>query len=380
MALNYGGMTLPTPLVESASVYKLTRTAFAQTDTELLATITSPNDGDLAIIDSIVDDTTYGKVSYQYSGEWIALVGNVDADKVIIRGDITMAGNYTQVGNLTKTQTGTAKFATDGKSVADALTEIFSKRLQPTITANPSLGNISISQTGAVECGTSIASVRVNAATFNAGSYTYGPSTGVAVNTWTTTRVTNNGNTNITNVTAGGACTDTGPFVMGDQSGDFTTISYRVTAAYGDGVQANDNLGSPSNPAVKISAGSTNKTSGAITTFRKFFYGAKTASPATVDGAYIRSLTNSTNAASNGRTFSITIPEGATIVTIAYPATLRNLTSVKDTGAFGTDIVGSFQLETVQVAGANGYAPINYKVYTYRPATALGSNTYDVTI
>ena len=65
------------------------------------------------------------------------MTGKVDADKVILQKDITMAGNYTQVGNLTKEQTKTATFATKGKSVAEALTEIFSKRLQPTITSNP---------------------------------------------------------------------------------------------------------------------------------------------------------------------------------------------------------------------------------------------------
>ena len=55
-----------------------------------------------------------------------------------------MAGNYDKVGNLTKTTTGTATFATGGKSVAEALQEIFTKKLQPTVTqpaASLTLGN-----------------------------------------------------------------------------------------------------------------------------------------------------------------------------------------------------------------------------------------------
>ena len=34
----------------------------------------------------------------------------------------------------------------------------------------------------------------------------------------------------------------------------------------------------------------------------------------------------------------------------------------------------------VSVKGANGYTGIDYKVYVYSPATALGSNKYDVKI
>ena len=147
----YGGFSLPAALAENTPVYKLTRTAADQTDATLLATVTSPADGAIAIITTTIDGKTYGQVSFMYSeeqGDWVALVGNVDADHVILRGDITLAGNYTQVGNLTKSQTGTGTFKTDGKSVASALTEMLSKREQPKITANPSAGNLVIAPTG----------------------------------------------------------------------------------------------------------------------------------------------------------------------------------------------------------------------------------------
>lgn len=85
------------------------------------------------------------------------MTGNVDADKVILRENITLAGGYTQVGNLTKSQNGTATFSTKGKSVMDALTEIFSKRLQPSITAQPSIGTFALTGAGAVEAGTKVA-------------------------------------------------------------------------------------------------------------------------------------------------------------------------------------------------------------------------------
>ena len=337
----FGTFSLPVVEAEKVNLYPLTKTSLNTSDNDVLATVTAPKQGDIAVIDTIIDTKNVNKTAYMYNGtQWVALNGNVEADKVILTSDITMAGNYTQVGNLTKTQTGTATFATKGLSVADALLQIFSKRLQPTITASPSLGNVTISKTGAVECGTSIESVTVS------------------------------------------AVTDAGPFTMGDQDGDYSELSYRVTAQYGDGVVANDNLGSASNPEVKIASGSCNKTSSKITVFRKFFYGTAASVPAAIDSDFIRGLTNSTGACSNGKKFSITIPDGAKIVVIAYPATFRDLTLVKDVNAMGTPLTDEFaaNLQTVQVAGANGYAPIDYKVYAYKPAASLSANTYDVTI
>ena len=93
-----------------------------------------PKKGDVFVVTTTVDGSTYEQSAYFYDGSaWAAMTGSVDADKVILRDNITLAGGYTQVGNLTKSQNGTATFQTKGKSVMDALTEIFSKRLQPNI-------------------------------------------------------------------------------------------------------------------------------------------------------------------------------------------------------------------------------------------------------
>ena len=386
----YGGFSLPSALAENTPVYKLTRTVFTQTDEDLLATIDSPIDGAIAIIDTVVDSKSYGKVSFMYSAQendWVALVGNVDADKVILRGDITLAGNYTQVGNLTKTQTGTATFATDGMSVAAALKEMLSKRVQPSITANPSVGNVAISPSGAVEAGTIIASVTGSKVTFDDGAYTYEAATGVTVTGRTVTRVTSPAASggDVT-VADDGSFTDTGAngtgFQIGDQGGEgvLSNLKYTETVSYSAGNVAKDNLGDASNPVVKISAGSVSKTSAAITPFRKYFYGYGSTQTVTIDSDVIRSLTNSTGAASNGTTFTINITDGTKEVIIAYPGSLRDITSIEDKNAFGTDIKGSFTKSTVQVEGANGYTAIDYKVYVYHPDVALGANTLTVKI
>ena len=386
----YGGFTLPSALPENVPVYSLTRTVFSQTDAELLATIDSPIDGAIAIIDTVVAGKTYGKTSFMYSdtnGDWVALVGNVDADKVILRGDITLAGNYTQVGNLTKTQTGTATFSTDGISVAAALKEILSKRVQPSITANPSVGNVTISPSGAVEAGTIIDSITGSKVTFDDGAYTYEAATGVTVTGRTVTRVTSPAASggDVT-VNDDGSFTDTGAdgtgFQIGDQGGEgvLSNLKYTETVSYSAGNVAKDNLGDASNPVVKISAGSVSKTSAAITPFRKYFYGYGSTQTVTIDSDVIRSLTNSTGAASNGTTFTINITDGTKEVIIAYPGSLRDITSIEDKNAFGTDIKGSFTKSTVQVEGANGYTAIDYKVYVYHPDVALGANTLTVKI
>jgi hypothetical protein len=330
--------------------------------------------------DGSSEEVNVNKAAYMWNGtQWVALNGNVEANKVILTSDITMAGNYTQVGNLTKTQTGTATFATKGMSVASALTEIFSKRLQPSISANPSLNDVTISVSGAKEAGTVVESVTVSAVTFNAGSYSYGPATGVTVSSWKTERISNNGTVELSDVGAGGAVTDSGSFKIGDQTGDYSSIKYKVTATYGDGVLADDNLGDPCTNNTKITGSTTSKESGSITSFRKYFYGALTSVPATVDSDFIRGLTNSTGAWSNGKKVDITIPEGAKIVVIAYPATFNDLSMICDKAAFGTDILGSsFVKSTVAVEGANDYTAINYKVYVYTPDAALGANEYNV--
>lgn len=381
----YGGFTLPAAIAENTPVYKLTRTAADQTDATLLATITSPVDGAIAIISTVIDEKTYGQVSFMYSeeqGDWVALVGNVDADKVILRGDITLAGNYTQVGNLTKTQTGTGTFATDGKSVAAALTEMLSKREQPKITANPSAGNLNISPTGNVEAGTKFTSISAAAVSFEDGAYTYEATTGVTVTDRTAARAFTPASTAAITVADNGSFTDTFDGQIGDMGGDgvYSVIKYTETISYSDGNIAKDNLKDASNPPIQIKAGSITKTSGELKPYRKYFYTATTTVSDSFDSAAIRLMTGSSSAAAAGTKFNITIPAGCKQVVIAYPATVRDINAIADSGAFGTDIKGSFVKQTVEVEGANGYTAIEYKVYVYTPAAALGANTYNVTI
>lgn len=97
--------------------------------------------------------------------------------------------------------------------------------------------------------------------------------------------------------------------------------------------------------------------------------------------ALIRSLSGSLLGPVNGSTFTINIPVGAWNVVFAYPATLRDVTSVKYVEGLNAEIKSVFTQTIVSVEGANGYNPINYKVYIYTPVEPFSNTaTYNVTI
>jgi hypothetical protein len=96
--------------------------------------------------------------------------------------------------------------------------------------------------------------------------------------------------------------------------------------------------------------------------------------------ANIRSL----GSKANSTAFEIEFPDKTSHVYIAVPVG-KTLKEVKDTEAFGTDIVASFKKQNsdsapIAVEGANGYTATNYNVYVYSPDSLLGANKYEVTI
>lgn len=351
------------------SLYKYTRTDASQSDADAISAALGENtavQGDIVVITTTVDGSTYEQSAFMYDGaQWAAMTGKVDADKVILRKDITMAGNYTQVGNLTKEETKTATFATRGKSVAEALNEIFSKRLQPTITSNPAV-TLTFGQAKAYEVGTTVSPTY--SASLSAGSYTYGPATGITATSWEISDTAGN-----TADTASGSFADV---VVTDNT------YYKITAKanYGAGAVAVDNLGATSSPEIKIAAGSATNTSGAITGYRNTFYGTVT-EKAEVTSTIIRGLTKSNEALANGSSFTVTIPVGAVRVIFAYPATLQDVSSVKDVNGLNAEIKSAFTKSSVTVAGAGADAGIAYKVYVTDFAEPVAkANSYTVKI
>lgn len=367
--------------VGGGAVFTATKTDLAASDESIISAYFSGvgatvelKAGDMFVVVTTVDEVTYEVSTYRYDGEnWVSITGNVDADKVILQDNITMAGNYTQFGNLTKNADGTATLNSKGKSVLGVLTEILSKRLQPGTPTQPSISGFNLSGAKAVEAGTSMAQASYTAGTLNPGSYQYGPETGVTASNWVVQRITNDGNEQVASVDA--ASLDAGTdnnggagFIIGDQGGEnvVSSLRYKAIATHGAGVAADDNLGDDSSPAVSIAAGTKEKTTSAYTPFRNVFYGASTTKP-TLDSAAIRALTPTGKAYAAG-TLTINVPAGAQRVAIACIAGKPGVTKVINETAMNADVTSTFVRSSVNVEGAEGYTAVAYSVWVFEPA------------
>ena len=159
------------------------------------------------------------------------------------------------------------------------------------------------------------------------------------------------------------------------------TVKFTSTATYAAGSIKKDNFGEDY-PTGAIVGGSKTSSEITYTAYRKYFYGADSETEVATTSANIRSLEkSSTKAATAGTTFNISVTSGQTRVTFAYPATLRDVNSVKYVEFNNDESKVFFNKTTVSVEGANGHTGIDYKVYTYIPAQPFPSDmTFAVTI
>lgn len=164
-------------------------------------------------------------------------------------------------------------------------------------------------------------------------------------------------------------------FAIGDE-----IITYQATETYNQGPVKVDNQGNPS-PAGQIAAGTATSNPVTYAGKRALFYGPDTQLAAVANSADVRALPTKTLNPINGTGFTLNIPAGTTRVTIAYPDTLRALTSVKYVELGNGEVKDTFTLTQMNVEGAGGFAAVNYKVYSYIPAVPFGDAvTYVVTI
>lgn len=205
-------------------------------------------------------------------------------------------------------------------------------------------------------------------ASLSAGSYTYGPATGITATAWS--------------VTDGAATKDTASGSFDELTvGDTTSYAITATATHGEGAVPVTNLGNEY-AAGKIAAGNKSKATGKITGYRNSFYGTLEAKDGEVNSALVRGLSGkSGKALAAGNSFTLAIPVGAIRVVFAYPATLRDVSSVQDVNGMNAEVKTAFTKSVVSVEGANGYQAIDYKVYVMDMANANDTaNTYKVTI
>ena len=355
--------------------------------------------GDIAIIKDPIVEGNFQYTAYVYNGSaWEAMDGNYSASNVYLKDQIVLAGNYgkdsrgdaiTSIGNMRIGDTIPA-----GTSLQSLFTDMLSQRLQPSSTPTQPAASITLymdgtakTQTaGKVEVGTEVTPYYV--ASLSAGSYTYGPATGITATSYS---VTSTGRSTVSGATSetveDSATTATGTFdtfVVDDD----TSYKVSVSIPHNAGTVAQDNLGGESNPKVQIAAGTKTKTSGAISGYRAWFCGYKNGTTALADataitGEQVRNLGNKANGSwlssmdvSQMKQMFFAAPKGA-----GYkPAVADSKTTAPQT------VLGPL---TVYVPGANGYtAPgdettnggMEYEVwYVSNTAAAAGGATLNIT-
>ena len=324
----------------------------------------SAQQGDMAVVASAIDGDDGSKKSYTAyvydEGVWKAMDGNYDASNVYFDADLT----YTAGIGVLAAPTGSATLAAKGKSVKEVLASILAKEAYPSHT-NPAVTISGESGYGTFEVGT----LKNLAYTGNlsAGSYTYGPPTGIEATSWSAscTGVTETKNTK------------SGTFenVMADT----TVKTVTVTAHYGDGAIPVTNLGNPY-ASQQIKAGSASKSSSQLKGVRYMFWGPMADADMALNSANIRALAHK-EAVAKKTLNSFGPGEGAKKVVVAVPAG-HKITKVLLTSSMNADITSSFvkQSSTVSVEGANNYAGTAYDVYVYQPASIDKAELYAITI
>ena len=327
-----------------------------------------PQKDDIIILKKVISGDKVSLTAYVYNGSaWAALDGNYSSKNVYFAEDLTATAN---IGVIEIGSTGSATIPAAGKSVDEVIKSILTKEINPTIT-QPAV-SVSFTSATNVEAGTEV--TRTYNASLSAGSYSYGPETGITASSWSI----------VDNATPqNSATTDSGSF-SAITVGDSTTYKITATATYNDGAIPKTNLGNDY-PDGQIKAGSASKTvSAAISSYRNFFYGAlaTTTAEAPVTSAIIRSLTKG-GAYDTEKTLTVKAADvaGAKRIIVAYPAntTRGGLNSVLLTSSMNMNITSIYKEQiNVEVEGANGYTAIPYKVFIYEPAELSSTEIHQI--
>ena len=328
--------------------------------------------GDIAIVKTVIYEDTentennkYSYAGYVYNGTaWAAMDGNYSANNVYFDSDMLVTK---EIGYITLTD-GQGYVPSEGKNLVETFEAMFVKEQNPE-TTQPKV-SLTFAQAKAYEVGTVVSPSY--SATFNAGSYTYGPATGVTVTAWEISDTAGH-----TATTASGSFDDV---TVGDST------SYKITAkaTHTEGAVPVTNKKNPYE-AGKIVAGTKSVTSNAITGYRSFFYGVLDTSSTEVSltSTTIRGLTNG-GAYNASKTFTLNGSDTAKRIVVAIPsASTRNgLQEVILTSAMNTPVTDSYvkTAAAVQVEGANGATAVDYDVYVYEPSKIDAGEVHKITL
>ena len=156
-------------------------------------------------------------------------------------------------------------------------------------------------------------------------------------------------------------------------------ITFYSKVQYRDGLIKTDNLGNE-NANGMIKAGEIKSNEISIKGSRKLFYGAGVGEIPTLNSSKIRELNSKLNPLENME-FLISVEKGQQYVIFAYPSSLRDVKEITYMEAHDTKMALNFDMQIIEIEGANGFSPIFYKVYTYKmDGPAATSMTFKVTI
>lgn len=339
---------------DTAANWELVKDTLIPLTGEMCITNDGPDKGRFKIGDGT---STWGALPYSGPGADFT----VDAKNVMFSQDMILTEKF---GKYTPAD-GKVTVPSNNKSLLETLLDAYAQDQNPTI-SQPAV-SISSGDFKAYEVGTKVTPKYT--ASLSAGSYQFGPATGITAKTWS---VKDNAGTVTTLETATGSF----PELTVE---DGTSYSITATATYDAGAMPKTALGSDY-PAGQIKAGSKTANKGTITGYRNGFYGTFT-SAMELTSANIRTLTKSNRAVTAGTVWNVSIPVGAMRVVFAYPATIREVNSVLDVNGLNAEIKSAFKMVTVSVLGANSAPGIDYRVYYTDYAKPNDKqNTYKVTI
>lgn len=357
-----------------------------ETDFEVIARVMNEEEAlpdDIFVVKRVIandaeGNTKYSHTAYVYDGEkWVAMDGNYNAENVYFEENIAVT---TAVGNITLNN-GQGTIPAKGKNLKQVFEAIWRKENpNPTVTkpscsitlkANGSnissdkdYENYEVGETVTIDYTTS----------FSAGSYQYGPATGVTATGYTVS----NGTTSEDKTTATGSF-DTITMADSNDATNDKYSSYRlfVTAGYSAATAvAKTNLGN--NTSITINKGNTDKQyTKYIKSYRKPFWGYKLTAealedPTKITSDEVRALPNKgtdnvarggSGTSTGGVPSTFTVPADTKQVYFAVKAGTKSSLSVKNESSLNAPVAFTKVASGVKVKGANNYDETAYDLW-----------------
>ena len=324
------------------------------------------NAGDVIIVKDKIAADKWQHTSYIYNGEvWCAMDGNYNAENVYFDEDFTFTEN---IGTITIPSSGSTQVTATGMNIKEFLASLFAKEVFP-VTTDPTAA-VSCTNAGAYEVGTKI--IPQFKVSFNPGSYTYGPDTGVSVLAYHVND-------------SEGSFRDTQSGSM-DEITVVDNMNYKIDATvdYSDGAIPKTNIGNNYEDGQILEGYAISAASANITGYRNLFVGAD-ASGNAINSNFIR--TNLTAKGDASKKYTITwkaadLP-GIKRYIVAIPSTSsRKVTKAIITSSMNADCTADYILQpnSVSVYGANNYNSVNYKLWIYEPSVITADQVHEITI